>query len=97
MYTMGIPMGLLTDARGPRVITLIGSILLGLGYYPIYLGTLDWNVYRLKNVVADPDSISMGRGLGPNYSAVLFRFLDGSWWLRRIWWCYQDRYLPVLS
>ncbi|KAF7715538.1 Uncharacterized protein PECH_004743 [Penicillium ucsense] len=36
MYAMGIPMGLLTDARGPRVITLIGSILLGLGYYPIY-------------------------------------------------------------
>jgi hypothetical protein len=40
MYAMGIPMGLLTDARGPRVITLIGSILLGLGYYPIYLGAL---------------------------------------------------------
>ncbi|OOQ90157.1 MFS transporter [Penicillium brasilianum] len=37
MYAMGIPMGLLTDARGPRLITLIGSILLALGYYPIYL------------------------------------------------------------
>lgn len=41
MYAMGIPMGLLTDARGPRVITLIGSVLLGLGYYPIYLGALE--------------------------------------------------------
>lgn len=38
MYAMGIPMGLLTDARGPRLITLIGSVLLALGYYPIYLG-----------------------------------------------------------
>lgn len=37
MYAMGIPMGLLTDARGPRVITLVGSICLALGYYPIYL------------------------------------------------------------
>jgi hypothetical protein len=38
MYAMGIPMGLLTDARGPRLVTLVGSILLALGYYPIYLG-----------------------------------------------------------
>ena len=30
-------MGLLTDARGPRLITLIGSICLAIGYYPIYL------------------------------------------------------------
>ncbi|KAJ6126935.1 hypothetical protein N7523_002547 [Penicillium sp. IBT 18751x] len=37
MYAMGIPMGLLTDARGPRLVTLIGSVLLALGYYPIYL------------------------------------------------------------
>ncbi|KAJ6096509.1 hypothetical protein N7486_007255 [Penicillium sp. IBT 16267x] len=37
MYAMGIPMGLLIDAKGPRLITLIGSMCLGLGYYPIYL------------------------------------------------------------
>ncbi|KAJ5899276.1 hypothetical protein N7495_004020 [Penicillium taxi] len=37
MYAMGIPMGLLTDARGPRFMTLVGSALLILGYYPIYL------------------------------------------------------------
>ncbi|CAG7926744.1 unnamed protein product [Penicillium olsonii] len=37
MYATGIPMGLLTDARGPQLITLIGSIALGLGYFPIYL------------------------------------------------------------
>ncbi|KAJ5776598.1 uncharacterized protein N7511_001609 [Penicillium nucicola] len=37
MYAMGIPMGLLTDARGPRLVTLVGSICLGLGYFPIYL------------------------------------------------------------
>ena len=39
MYAMGIPMGLLTDAKGPRLSTLVGSICLGLGYYPIYLCT----------------------------------------------------------
>lgn len=97
MYAMGIPMGLLTDARGPRLITLIGSILLCLGYFPIYLGALDWNVYRLENVVADFDSLSIGRGFGPNHLPVLFRFLDGSWWLLRVWWCHQDRYSLVLS
>ncbi|KAJ5225963.1 hypothetical protein N7468_007188 [Penicillium chermesinum] len=37
MYGMGVPMGLLIDGRGPRLVTLIGSILLALGYYPIYL------------------------------------------------------------
>ncbi|KAJ5702140.1 hypothetical protein N7488_009688 [Penicillium malachiteum] len=37
MYAMGIPMGLLTDAKGPRLVTFVGSICLGLGYYPIYL------------------------------------------------------------
>lgn len=43
MYAMGIPMGLLTDAKGPRLITLIGSVCLGLGYYPIYLGRFTGN------------------------------------------------------
>lgn len=38
MYAMGIPMGLLTDARGPQLVALIGSISLGLGYFPIYMG-----------------------------------------------------------
>ncbi|KAJ5584397.1 uncharacterized protein N7459_004197 [Penicillium hispanicum] len=37
MYAMGIPMGLLTDSKGPRLSALVGSICLGLGYYPIYL------------------------------------------------------------
>ncbi|CAI7667450.1 unnamed protein product [Penicillium palitans] len=37
MYAMGIPMGLLTDSRGPRLVALIGSICLGLGYFPIYM------------------------------------------------------------
>lgn len=91
MYAMGIPMGLLTDARGPRVITLVGSILLGLGYYPIYLGMLDWNRF-LENVVADRCSLSIGRGLGAHHLPVLFRFLDGNWWLLGLWRCYQDRY-----
>ncbi|RAH72668.1 putative MFS transporter [Aspergillus aculeatinus CBS 121060] len=37
MYASGIPLGLLTDARGPRLTTFLGAITLGLGYYPIYL------------------------------------------------------------
>lgn len=38
MYAMGFAMGLLTDARGPRLTTLVGSVCLALGYYPIHLG-----------------------------------------------------------
>ncbi|KAE8355276.1 MFS transporter [Aspergillus coremiiformis] len=36
MYASGVPLGLLTDARGPRLTTFLGAIALGLGYYPIY-------------------------------------------------------------
>lgn len=36
MYASGIPLGLLTDARGPRLTTILGAITLGVGYYPIY-------------------------------------------------------------
>lgn len=41
MYASGIPLGLLTDARGPRLTTLLGAVTLGVGYYPIYSGVLD--------------------------------------------------------
>ncbi|PWY74454.1 MFS transporter, partial [Aspergillus heteromorphus CBS 117.55] len=37
MYASGIPLGLLTDAKGPRLTTFVGAIALGIGYYPIYL------------------------------------------------------------
>ncbi|KAF5867000.1 hypothetical protein ETB97_006845 [Aspergillus alliaceus] len=37
MYASGVPMGLLTDARGPRLTTFLGAVALGIGYYPIYL------------------------------------------------------------
>ncbi|KAL4920145.1 major facilitator superfamily domain-containing protein [Aspergillus aurantiobrunneus] len=37
MYACGIPMGLLTDNRGPRLTTLIGAVSLGLGYFPLHL------------------------------------------------------------
>ncbi|KAE8148370.1 major facilitator superfamily domain-containing protein [Aspergillus avenaceus] len=36
MYASGVPLGLLTDARGPRLTTFLGAITLGIGYYPIY-------------------------------------------------------------
>ncbi|KAL6235238.1 hypothetical protein BDW75DRAFT_251056 [Aspergillus navahoensis] len=38
MYACGVPMGLLTDNRGPRLTTLIGAVSLGLGYFPLHLG-----------------------------------------------------------
>ncbi|KAL2872839.1 putative MFS transporter [Aspergillus lucknowensis] len=37
MYACGIPLGLVTDTRGPRLTTLIGAVALGLGYFPLHL------------------------------------------------------------
>lgn len=34
MYSMGVPIGLFVDNRGPRPAVIAGSILLGLGYFP---------------------------------------------------------------
>ncbi|KAI3332317.1 MFS general substrate transporter [Xylariaceae sp. AK1471] len=35
MYSMGVPIGMFVDSRGPRPAVLAGSILLGLGYLPL--------------------------------------------------------------
>ncbi|KKK15230.1 MFS transporter [Aspergillus rambellii] len=37
MYACGIPLGVLTDNRGPRLTTFIAVICLGLGYFPLHL------------------------------------------------------------
>ncbi|KAK3391018.1 major facilitator superfamily domain-containing protein [Podospora didyma] len=34
MYSMGVPIGLFIDHRGPRPAVIVGSLLLGLGYFP---------------------------------------------------------------
>ena len=34
MYSMGVPIGLFVDHRGPRPAVIAGSLFLGLGYYP---------------------------------------------------------------
>jgi hypothetical protein len=34
---MGIPIGMVVDARGPRIAVVVGAILLGLGYFPLHL------------------------------------------------------------
>ncbi|KAK3944785.1 MFS general substrate transporter [Diplogelasinospora grovesii] len=34
MYSMGVPIGLFVDHRGPRPAVIMGSLLLGLGYFP---------------------------------------------------------------
>lgn len=38
MYASGIPMGMITDRKSPRLAALIGMVTLGLGYYPIHIG-----------------------------------------------------------
>jgi hypothetical protein len=38
MYASGIPMGIITDKRGPRPAAIIGMVTLLVGYYPIKLG-----------------------------------------------------------
>ncbi|KAF2010463.1 MFS general substrate transporter [Aaosphaeria arxii CBS 175.79] len=35
MYAVGIPMGIITDRKSPRLAAIIGMFALGLGYYPI--------------------------------------------------------------
>ncbi|KAH9887817.1 MFS general substrate transporter [Xylariomycetidae sp. FL2044] len=36
MYSMGVPVGMFVDTKGPRPAVIIGSFLLGLGYYPLH-------------------------------------------------------------
>jgi Major Facilitator Superfamily len=36
MYSMGVPVGMFVDYRGPRPAVIAGSILLGLGYFPLH-------------------------------------------------------------
>jgi hypothetical protein len=36
MYSMGVPIGIIIDSRGPRPMVIIGSVLLGAGYWPLH-------------------------------------------------------------
>lgn len=36
MYTMGFPIGMVIDNRGPRPAVLLGAILLAVGYFPLH-------------------------------------------------------------
>ena len=38
MYASGIPMGIITDRKSPRLAAIIGMFALLVGYYPIKLG-----------------------------------------------------------
>ena len=38
MYAAGIPVGLITDRKSPRLAGLIGMLSLFAGYYPIHIG-----------------------------------------------------------
>ncbi|KAI1763770.1 MFS general substrate transporter [Hypoxylon sp. FL1150] len=36
MYSLGVPIGMFVDSKGPRPAVMVGSFLLGLGYYPLH-------------------------------------------------------------
>lgn len=36
MYTMGVPIGMFVDGRGPRPAVLAGALLLAIGYFPLH-------------------------------------------------------------
>ncbi|KAI1877141.1 uncharacterized protein JN550_001213 [Neoarthrinium moseri] len=36
MYSAGVPVGMLVDSRGPRPAVILGSVLLGVGYWPLH-------------------------------------------------------------
>lgn len=36
MYACGLPIGIFVDRKGPRPAVLLGSIMLALGYFPLY-------------------------------------------------------------
>ena len=36
MYSLGIPVGMLVDAKGPRIAVVMGAVLLALGYFPLH-------------------------------------------------------------
>jgi len=63
MYASGIPMGIITDRKSPRLAALIGMLALFTGYYPIKLGTpppLGTGTLRIR-----PDMVQrMMAGLG---------------------------------
>ena len=40
MYAAGIPVGMITDRKSPRLAALIGVLTLFGGYYPIHIGSL---------------------------------------------------------
>lgn len=41
MYSMGVPIGMLIDSKGPRPAVVLGSFLLGIGYYPLHVAYSD--------------------------------------------------------
>jgi hypothetical protein len=40
MYASGIPMGMITDRKSPRLAAIIGMFALGFGYFPIHTGMI---------------------------------------------------------
>ncbi|KAI0161643.1 MFS general substrate transporter [Hypoxylon sp. FL1284] len=36
MYSMGVPIGIFVDSKGPRPAVMVGAFLLGLGYWPLH-------------------------------------------------------------
>lgn len=96
MYASGIPLGLLTDARGPRLSTILGAITLGAGYYPIYQGET-YGFCSVVDFMTDvslvENSICAWRRVAGGSNAVLFLFSHWLWKLFDLFCIYQDRYV----
>ena len=89
MYASGIPVGLLVDAKGPRLGVLGGSVALGVGYYPLYQGGSYQPVTDtlLNNTSVQWRSWFDGYGL-----AVFVLLLDRCWGMCSICRLSQDMY-----
>ena len=47
MYAAGIPVGMITDRKSPRLAGIIGMLSLFAGYYPIHIGTSEEDGQRV--------------------------------------------------
>jgi hypothetical protein len=76
MYASGIPLGHMVDTRGPRPGVLLGSIALGVGYYPIKIGEVLRRLLLLQKTNVDT---AYDAGAGSMSVALLFflSFLTG--------------------
>lgn len=75
MYGAGIPVGMLTDYKGPRPALLFGSLAVGIGYYLIHRGIAPVDTSR--DTLLTSSAYDSGQGSFGVFSLCLFSFLTG--------------------